>query len=336
MASGGLALQRAEDRFAERDEVDLSVVIATLRRSRWAAFVGAILAALIELARLHGEAPTYLVQMDVLPVIAASAVMADRAASPPQRFVQPTPDTTKSATLFNVYLQSLRSRAVADELATCQAVMKTLFRTQWDGAQNRWREHTGTFDRMRRVLQTALGWPAAAWQPPGGAQMQKFLGRNLVVRRNLKEHDFATVELETSQPEIAQWVLVLLNQAANDRLRPAAMSGKSPRGSTLPPGGPAKSGALAGCEMQSQPQFAISAPDDISDPVADPVAAQLLGAPSIRPDPTNTPLKSVLTALLLGAAAGVACRLATRRLTTRRYAQGVGDDTDRSRHDTVA
>jgi hypothetical protein len=287
-------VQGAEDRFAGRDEVDLALVAAVLRRSWRAALAGAIVVTLIELARLHGDALTYLVQMDVTPVMASDAEMAAAAVSPQQHFVQPKLGTTKSAALFDVYLQSLRSRAVADELAACPAVMKNLFRSEWDGAQNGWREHTGAFDRMRRAFQSMLGWPAAPWQPPGGAQMQRYLDRNLVVLRDSKEHLFATLELETSQPEVAQRLLILLHQAANDVLRPAAMSGENPPRSIAP----------AGCE----------APDQSFDSVA----AQILGAPSIRPDPTNTPLKSVLAALILGAAAGIACRLLVRAVWAQR------------------
>jgi len=167
--------------------------------------------------------------------------------------------------------------------------------------------------------------------PPGGAEMQRYLARNFVVRRDVKERFFATLELQTSQPAFARRFFVLLNQAANDHLGLAATGDKSPRDSIARPGGPNQAGTLAGCEAQSQPQFAISTADRSSDPVA----AQLLGAPSIQPDPADAPLKSVLTALLLGAGAGVACRLAIRWLTTGRHSKGAGDDMDRLRRDTV-
>lgn len=284
-------MQGAEDRFAGRDEVDLALVAAALRRSWWAALAGAVIAALIELALLHGEGSTYLVQMDVIPVMASDVEIAAAAAAPLQSFVNPKLGTTKSAAMFDIYLQSLRSRAVADELATCPAVLKALFSSQWDGAQSRWREHTGAIDRIRLAIRTALGWPSTPWQPPAGAQVQNFLDRNLVVLRDAKEHLFATLEIETSKPEIARWFLLLLDQAADNRLRAAPTGGKGLLCSTTP-------------ERSS-----------------DSVAAHIMGAPSMRPDPTNRPLKSVLAALILGAAGGAACLLSVRWLATRRHSR---------------
>jgi hypothetical protein len=216
-----VTLRSAPDRFAERDQIDLAVLVAALRTAWKAGLVGAIVLGLVELARLHDEPSMYVVQMEVVPLVASDQT-GSYADALPQRADPPKSAAPKNAVLFDVYLQTLRSRAIADELAMRPLVMQSVFHGQWDGARNRWTEQAGALDLVRHRLQSALGWPVTVWQPPGGAQLHEYLRSNLIVHHDPKEHFFATVEFETSRTGMAQGLLLTLHDTANDLLGPAA------------------------------------------------------------------------------------------------------------------
>ena len=274
-----------DDRLSDIDDFDLQRLITALRGG-WLIILGCALASvLIEGVRLHGAPLIYGVNMEVAAVQAPSVLGA--AAPPDRRGGDPYQQGRRGADHdegrgsrgpsvatpldFTLYLESLRTRDVADVLAKDPQIAQALF--------------------------------LRAGQSADGAQVQRYLLGQLAVNQDQRKHTFATLRLQSARPDATAHLLLVLHQAADDHMRAIALARSRQMISDLSAApntdaNPAIPLVLA--EQQHVEAAALSTA---------PFAAQRIGGPAVEPRPLNRPVKSLISALVVGGTFGGAIAL---------------------------
>lgn len=284
----------------DKDEIDLAYVVLALRK-RWLIVLGCMIAAgIICSIQLRSAPPVYQVGM-MVAAVERSAYDARRAKpNIPHEARQAGPLQTSPAAMgFTLYLESLRTRDVADELAKNPEVLQILFPGEWDGARKALRQSPGALPGLAGRLGSLFGWPAPA-PPPPGARVQRFLLENILIEQDQQKHAFATIRMQSTQPQRAARFLALLHQAADDRMRQNGLLHARSKIAALEALPDARTDAVA---IQALGEERVMEAAALS---GTPFAAQLLDEPAALPDPISSPLRSLVSALVLGLAAGVA------------------------------
>ena len=122
------------------------------------------------------------------------------------------------ATPFFLYVESVASRAVADQLATDPELMKRVFRSEWDASTNRYVERLTTFDSIANSLRDLFGIPVFPWTPPDGARLQLYLQNSVEVVEDTRK-PIVTLRYEHEDPAFATAFLATLDRAIDSELR---------------------------------------------------------------------------------------------------------------------
>ena len=119
---------------------------------------------------------------------------------------------------FDLYIESLKSRAVADELATRPEVMHTIFSREWDPTSQSWRPPKGILSAVKRSLLSILNARGFEWKPPDGGRLQEYLDNKLLVAQSSKKR-MVTISFSHRDPAFASRFLAILHQTVDNRVR---------------------------------------------------------------------------------------------------------------------
>lgn len=301
--------QQPDDMTSDMDSLDLTAVLGALRRGWKTVLVCAIAALVFEAIALRDTPPLYRVEMQA----AAVSPGHDSAPGAPASVGRPERQQSEDRTQFNAYLESLGSHGMADELAENPTVLKAMFPEKWDTTKNAWRQGPSTAQRFEAGLRSLLGWRVAAWQPPGGIEVRQFLA-TIIVDKDLKNHNLASIHMRSTRPDFAVSLLALLNRVADKRLRARALEQSRQAIADLE--------AMPNAQTDKAVLRALDAQQDIEVAALSkaPFAAQILDGPSAERDPSDRPFKALIAALFLGIAAGLMLDWSFRRLWDRRAA----------------
>ena len=133
--------------------------------------------------------------------------------------------TTQTGTQFRLFVDSLTSRDLADELAKNEALMKRLFAGDWDEAAQMWREppHDPYYE-WRVYIRSLIGLrPYAPWHGPGGAELHGYLNTNLEVQQDTRKPYLVRVLFNYDDPQFGIEFLRALSTTADSLLRGKAL-----------------------------------------------------------------------------------------------------------------
>ncbi len=128
----------------------------------------------------------------------------------------------ETALPFELYLQALQSRQVADELSKRDDIMTTLFAGDWDQESKQWQAPADWDRSINRRGRRMLGLPLLAWQPPNGARLQEYLVGSIRIVR-LSTVPVVSVTYDHTRPEFAVGLLRALHEAADSMVRKRAL-----------------------------------------------------------------------------------------------------------------
>lgn len=175
------------------DDVDLAAIARALLRG-WKIVLACLIVSIALASLWMRYAPrVYLVQMLVVPT-RSSQTLADA-----------KPTDAGADTPFNLYIQSLHARGLADSLARNPLAMAALS------------THAGPL-RAR----------------PTPSQTQRFLATHLTIGRDVKASPAATISLTTTDPAAGLKLLAIVHQTANEYVRTAAQANGPDATSTTP------------------------------------------------------------------------------------------------------
>lgn len=133
--------------------------------------------------------------------------------------------STQGEIQFQLFIESLFSRDLADDIAKNHDMMVTLYRGQWDSATKSWFEPpTDTFNGIKLWIRGLLGLaPARPWHAPNGENLHSFISDNLRLSLDPRKTYIATLTFTTGNRDLSIRFLNLLVHTADERLRRRAL-----------------------------------------------------------------------------------------------------------------
>lgn len=126
--------------------------------------------------------------------------------------------TNQANPSFLLYMEGLKSRAVADDIAKNQDIMVKLFPREWDSSSKAWRRPPGVGASVKYALFEVFGSNAFAWRPPGAERVQEFLENKLIVIQSAKKQ-MVNIRFSNRDPVFARMFLESLNSIVDSRVR---------------------------------------------------------------------------------------------------------------------
>lgn len=205
---------------------------------------------------------------------------------------------------FDLWIEALHSRQVADVLARDPRIMRTIFEQEWDATRSAWRQPSpGVLSAVR----TVIGLPPKAWRAPDGARLQAYLQKEVVVGKNAKS-PITVIGYRSEDPEFGTYLLQKLYVASDGVVRARSLAQAKDYRDYL-------TSVLPTVELADVRQSLASALADQYEIVmmassSTPYAALQVGAPQASLTPTSPKVAiSLLLGLLLGLFVGVAAAL---------------------------
>jgi uncharacterized protein involved in exopolysaccharide biosynthesis len=217
------AVNRPSD--VDSDKVDVIALLLALWHRRWllVGITGAfIIFAIVYLQTANYQ---YLVQMQVTPSQgAASEAMRGRLGGLSGLAAMAGINIGEANTVSNydLYLESLQSREVAESVARDLSIMKVVFSDEWDASTQNWQQPPKRMGGLKRVIKALLGIPDYPWQAPNGARMQQYLGDVIRVDRKPRS-PIAVIRTYAVDPRFGMQLLNAVHRAADERLRAQAL-----------------------------------------------------------------------------------------------------------------
>ena len=122
------------------------------------------------------------------------------------------------AVSYALYLEGLKSRYVATQLAQRPEVMTRIFANEWNPEERRFHEPSGPRVTIVRGVKELLGLPIYPWEAPNAARLQEHLESAVKIQQNTKT-SIATITYSHGDPAFAATLLGALHEAADDELR---------------------------------------------------------------------------------------------------------------------
>jgi hypothetical protein len=131
----------------------------------------------------------------------------------------------QSGSDFRLYIDTLKSRNIADELAKDPAIMQTIFGGEWNNTTQSWQEPvmTGTTYKIKQYLEHFLGFPSVPWHPPDGESLLGSMNYFLTVQEDPRRPYIAKIIMNYPDRQFAIQFLTELHQAADNELRQRAI-----------------------------------------------------------------------------------------------------------------
>jgi uncharacterized protein involved in exopolysaccharide biosynthesis len=129
--------------------------------------------------------------------------------------------TGQDTSQFQLYLAGLTSRDVANVLARDNALMPTVFRSEWDPTRRTWKSPGAS--PVRNFIKSALGMPLYPWRAPDGARLQEYIEAAVKIEQNPKS-PVVKIHMDHPDPVFATRFLAKLHRATDERLRAKALA----------------------------------------------------------------------------------------------------------------
>jgi uncharacterized protein involved in exopolysaccharide biosynthesis len=214
----------------------------------------------------------------------------------------------QSASPFALFPYVLNSRPVAEDIVRHSPdIMPTIFFSQWNAEEGRWREPVGIVHWIAGLAKVILGFSNPAWEPPGAAELQQYIQDNVTVETSTQK-PVITLTYRNRDRAFAAHFLQMVDESTDRTLRRITLNRASKYASYLQQKlKTAQLTELRQVMMQSLSQQETLIMMGNSDT---PFAAQPIGAAASTTRPTfpNGPIVLVLS-IVIGLIAGSAAVL---------------------------
>lgn len=128
------------------------------------------------------------------------------------------------ATPFELYLDRMQSRGMAEQLAQDQRILHNIFETEWDSATRTWHKPPSLLGGVSASLRLLAGQPARNWQPPNAARLQDYLQKKIgIVPPKPKDPPITTLVYEHRDPAFAIYLLTKMDRIADTDVRRSSL-----------------------------------------------------------------------------------------------------------------
>jgi Chain length determinant protein len=124
---------------------------------------------------------------------------------------------------FQLYVEGLHSRTVAEILAKNPTLMQGAFPDDWDAKTQSWREPANFVGTIVSGVKRLLGMPVFVWTPPDAARLNDLIDEEVVVDEKPKKA-IVTISMANQDPAFANAFLAALSTASDDIIRARAVA----------------------------------------------------------------------------------------------------------------
>jgi uncharacterized protein involved in exopolysaccharide biosynthesis len=200
----------------EDGTIDLSLVAQIIRAEAFTFVTVLIICIGLSVLYLHVAKTRYAVRMEI-----TSSSVSDRSKSGGLNALSSIAGISlggEGSPQFRIFLGSLQSPVAAQAIASDQDLMLAVFYREWSQSDLTWHEPRNIFRPVLHVLGNVFGWKFAKWTPPGVSRVYDYLNDQLKVIPDNKS-GVVTLEIDSDRPQVAERILLRLNDAMNERLR---------------------------------------------------------------------------------------------------------------------
>ena len=119
---------------------------------------------------------------------------------------------------FQLYVESISSLEVAQELLTDQTIVTTLFKDEWNSNTSSWQDPSGSLKAVVNVIKAMIGAPIYPWRAPDAQRLQEYIEANVVIEENSKKA-IVTISYQHPDPKFATHLLSAIDTATDRVLR---------------------------------------------------------------------------------------------------------------------
>lgn len=218
------ALPDAAADVAPATTVDLLAFVAYLRKRIWWLAAAMLAGLLLAFAYLNVATPKYAATLRVSPAAAGGGglggALGQLGGIAAMAGIDVRQGSSSGASPFDLYLDTLRSRHVADLLAKDQRLMQHIFISEWDPSTGQWRERRSVLRSAYKVVKQIAGQPGPEWHPPAGGELADYLSKKVVIQApKPKEPPVTSLLYEDQDPAFAAMLLDRLSAVADDSVR---------------------------------------------------------------------------------------------------------------------
>ena len=174
----------------------------------------------VAVAYLHAAKYKYTAELKVTPVYQAQQLPSGLSGLASLTGLNLPGD--KTITPIALYTEALKSRDVAEEVARSKPLMRHIFADDWDSAAGRWHRPEGVGITLIANIKAVLGLPSENWAPPDGADLQRYVGKNVTVFESPRTN-ITSITVNDVDPTTARQILLALHRAADQHLRSRAL-----------------------------------------------------------------------------------------------------------------
>lgn len=205
---------------------------------------------------------------------------------------------------FVLYLQLMKGRTVAAELARDPALMRHVFAAAWDSQNRVWREPPSLTRGPKNFVKRLVGLPVEPWRKPGAAEVEVWLGKRLGIGEDPK-NGLATATLQDRDPDFATTTLTRLHELADDQLRARTLARTTAYIAylkrTLPTVTLMEHQAALAKSLAAQEESRMIASATGTAFAAEPLGRATVSTRPVAPDPWTTLAAGLFGGLLIGA-----------------------------------
>ena len=119
---------------------------------------------------------------------------------------------------FDLYLEMLKSRVVAEKLSNDKSFMIKFFPSQWDEVSQSWKEpEYSSFERLKRLVRGLIGIPIFDKSKPNYNHVHRMISKISV--SNSDENFITTLRIETSDFELGKYLLNSVHKTTDDLIK---------------------------------------------------------------------------------------------------------------------
>lgn len=314
---------------ASSGEVDFSRMAAAVWQRRWIVVAFGLAALFAAAIYLRVATYTYTVSLKVAPAQGGGETTGSRLGGlaslagislPKDQGVSP----------FQLYLENIQSREIADDIASRPELLKQMFPASWNDEAGRWEEPQSTLGVVARPIKRLLGVPIYPWTKPNGGDVQEYISTKVQVVESSKKA-IVTLRMQDRDPQFAMAFLRALHRDNDERLRRRTLMRTSRyieylsaqlRTVSIAEHREALAATLS--EQEKQRMLASSRAPFAAEPIGEPTASTR----PTSPRPVVVLTMSLLAGLLLGVLAAVLLQFVDRTRRALR-AESAADDEPR-------
>lgn len=215
----------------DSDEIDILALMRRLIDKKWQITGISLLGFFFAIIYLHMATPVYSVELKITPAPASSATgglskkLGSLGGLAALAGVSVGSSSGDSATPFDLYLEELKSRELANELAKDPQIMTTIYSGQWDKESKTWQKPQSILSPVKSALKSVLGIPQRPWRAPNGVALQGYMEAVVaIIKPSAKDPPITIISMEHPDPAFAIYFLSRMNELADMRIRRVALA----------------------------------------------------------------------------------------------------------------